>query len=359
MIRIDPEFQTLIPPLTEEEFSGLKENILSEGVRDPLVVWRNENLTLLDGHNRYRICNENDIHFNILERTFKDREEAKTWIIKNQFGRRNLNNYQRSILALQLEDIFKKKAKENQGLRTDIPQNSAKSYSSIETREELAKQASVSHDTIAKVKVIEERASGEQKEKLRSGDRSINSVYNAISRKENRNTESPKLPEGIFNIIYADPPWAYNNSGFKGSAIKKYPVMDTDKICALPVEDRVADNSVLFLWVTNPFLKDGLRVAESWGFEYKTNFSWIKNRGYAGFYNRGKHELLFVCVRGSCLPNGKLLDSVLEANVTEHSRKPKIHSLIELMYPNGKYLEMFAREADRKNWTFWGNEVED
>ena len=122
MIRIDTEFQNLIPPLTEEEFSGLKENILSEGVRDPLVCWRNGDLTLLDGHNRHRICTENNIHFNIIERDFEDREDAKTWIIQNQFCRRNLSKYQRCVLALDLKKVLEKKAKEKEQIRKKINQ---------------------------------------------------------------------------------------------------------------------------------------------------------------------------------------------------------------------------------------------
>ena len=92
------------------------------------------------------------------------KKAVKEWMILNQFGRRNLSNYQRSVLALELEEVFTKKAKENQGNRNDILHNSAESKP-IDTRKELSKVASVSHDTITRVKKIEEKADEETKAK--------------------------------------------------------------------------------------------------------------------------------------------------------------------------------------------------
>ena len=105
------ELEVLIPPLTSEEFKQLERNILEEGIRDPLVTW---NGILVDGHNRYRIATEYDIDFVTVEKEFADMNAVKEWMINNQFGRRNLSNYQRSVLALELEDVFKEKAKEKQ-----------------------------------------------------------------------------------------------------------------------------------------------------------------------------------------------------------------------------------------------------
>ena len=161
-IVIDNEFKSLIPPLTREEYDGLESSILAEGCRDALVVW---NDTLIDGHNRYEICSRHGIPFRTIQKDFDDRDAVIAWIIKNQFGRRNLPAYERARLALRLKPILAEKAKERQGTRTDlfnIPQKSAGS----ETRDELAKAAGVSHDTIAKVEKIEAAASQELKEHL-------------------------------------------------------------------------------------------------------------------------------------------------------------------------------------------------
>lgn len=192
-MQIDDEFKNLIPQLTNEEFKQLEENILKEGCREPLIIWNN---TIIDGHNRYEICSKHNVDFKTISKDFSNKEEAKMWIIKNQFGRRNLSVYDRSVLALKLESLFKEKAKENQGRRTDLTlnqqceeveskdflQKSAKSLKEseivpIDTRKEIAKIAGTSHDTIAKVKKIEEKAPKEVKEKIKNGEMSINQAY--------------------------------------------------------------------------------------------------------------------------------------------------------------------------------------
>ena len=139
MITIDPEFKALIPPLLPEERKGLEESILKEGCRDALVVWKGHNI-LVDGHNRYEICTAHGKPFETIEMEFASRDDAMVWIIDNQISRRNLTPFARGELALKRKHIIAAKAKENQGFRTDICQNSDKSKP-INTRAELAKIA--------------------------------------------------------------------------------------------------------------------------------------------------------------------------------------------------------------------------
>lgn len=171
--------------------------------------------------------------------------------------------------------------------------------------------------------------------------------------------KTPKLPKGKYNIIYADPPWEYRNVGVEGAAEKQYPTMSIEKLIAMPIKDIVANNAVLFLWVTNPLLEECFPVIKAWGFDYKTNICWYKKnkRTGIGFYVRGIHELFLICVKGQMLPKYTPL-SLLEADAKEHSRKPIIvYELIEKMYPNKKYIELFARPTEkRRNWSYWGKE---
>lgn len=188
-IRIDPEFESLIPPLTADEFKQLEENCVAEGIRDPLVVWSTgkpgDDDILVDGHNRWKIsANHGGILFTTKRIMFKDRDEVKKWIIQNQFGRRNLSAYDRSVLALKLKPLIQEKAKENQGERTDICQKSDRS--SIDTKKELAKAAGVSHDTIHKVEKIEAEASEKTKQAIRNGDISINHAFNNLPSQRNK-----------------------------------------------------------------------------------------------------------------------------------------------------------------------------
>ena len=96
-LKIDPEFQSQIPPLTNDEFKQLEENILKEGkLISPLIVWNN---TLVDGHNRYAILQKHpEICFSTMPLRFANREEALAWICKNQLGRRNLTPEQKKFL---------------------------------------------------------------------------------------------------------------------------------------------------------------------------------------------------------------------------------------------------------------------
>ena len=96
-LKIDPEFQNQIPPLTDDEFKQLEENILKEGkLLSPLIVWNN---TLVDGHNRYAILQKHpEIYFSTMPLRFENREEAIAWICWNQLGRRNLTPEQKKFL---------------------------------------------------------------------------------------------------------------------------------------------------------------------------------------------------------------------------------------------------------------------
>ncbi len=106
ILAIDPEFEAKCPPLTEEEFQQLEENILEEGVvLMPLIIWNN---TIVDGHNRYKIAMENPgIEFRTHEKLFDNRYEAISWICKNQLGRRNLTPMQKKYLVGEQYDAEK------------------------------------------------------------------------------------------------------------------------------------------------------------------------------------------------------------------------------------------------------------
>ena len=190
-IFVNKELRDLIPPLSEEEFEQLEKNVVAEGIRDPLVVWKQPDGhdMLIDGHNRFFIsAHHAGIPFKTVNMDFADMDEAKRWIILNQFGRRNLSAYDRSVLALKLKPIIAEKAKENQANHTE--QGYQKSDKPVTTAKELAKVAGVSHDTIHKVETIQN--SGDQKliNDVRSGETTINRAYQAIRGTEIK-TKSP------------------------------------------------------------------------------------------------------------------------------------------------------------------------
>ena len=199
-MKIDVEFQSLIPPLTYEEKKMLEESILSDGCRDAIVVW---NDTIIDGHNRYEICKKHGIPFETVSREFEDRNDVIEWIIKNQFGRRNLPMHERARLALRLKPVIAEKAKEKQAeyhgnqYESGLSQNSAEVQKTIDTREEIAKAAGVSHDTIAKVEKIESEAPAPVILASRRNDISVNTAYQVTKMKpEDQHEIAERIEQG-------------------------------------------------------------------------------------------------------------------------------------------------------------------
>ena len=183
---------------------------------------------------------------------------------------------------------------------------------------------------------------------------SVDYAYKMVKQAEAQENPPP-IPQGTFNVIYADPPWQYALS-LRGSPEEHYSVMDTKSISDLTIP--ATEDSILFLWATNPKLEEALQVMKAWGFTYKTNLVWVKDKFGNGYYFRGQHELLLLGVKGkpSVPLEADRPPSVVNATRRKHSQKPEeIYVLIERMYPKGKYLELFAR-GKRERWTMWGNE---
>jgi N6-adenosine-specific RNA methylase IME4 len=390
IMRIDKEFKNLISPLSHNEYQQLEQNIIDEGCRDALVVWQEENI-LLDGHNRFYICENNGIEYDIIDLSLPDRNAAMLWILSNQLGRRNLTDEQRTYYLgarYELEKLVPHRPKgvQNEPLKTydRIADETGNSASTIKRAakykqavDKIAEHSEELKDSIlagelgtTKKEILQLGKVLEQEPEI--GEKAINEIVSgngktfkqgiAFARRIDRQHEAQQLPDEVFNVIYADPPWQYSNSGLEGSAEKHYPTMPTNEICELVTNEEIhiADNAVLFLWVTNPLLIDGLQVIKSWGFKYKTNIVWAKpykNMGKSGWYIQGHHELLLIATRGNCIPHLQP-QSVQSFPRQAHSVKPlQFREMIEDMYPHYNYLELFARnQPERNNWIFWGNE---
>lgn len=433
-IIVDPEFKALIPPLSAEERAQLEANLLADGCRDPLVVWAlpapapgehkcyghdeskcdleplddvwhcrhcehnpaPQEYVLIDGHNRYEICTRNDIEYGIEEMLFESREDVIVWMVDNQRGRRNLNDFQRTELQLKKKAAIAAKAKANQGTRTDISQNSVKC---IDTQKEIATAAGVSHDTVSKVERIQETAAPELITALRESKVSINAASDvatlpkeeqvvlvargtkeilqaakeirAARTEERRNERLEKIvaistgnaPVGEiaerYPVIYLDPPWRYEHAESEARAIEnQYPTMSLDEIKAMDMTRVAFDDCVMFMWATSPKLAEAFEVLDAWGFSYRTCAVWDKQKIGMGYYFRQQHELLLVAVKGQP-PTPAPADrpsSVLSYPRGQHSSKPhEVYEVIEAMYPTLPKLEMFCR-TPRAGWGVWGNQ---
>lgn len=174
------------------------------------------------------------------------------------------------------------------------------------------------------------------------------------------------LPQQKFGVILSDPEWRFEPwsrlTGMDRAADNHYPTSCTEIIAARDVPSIAADECVLFLWATVPMLCHALLVMEAWDFDYRSHFIWKKDKIGTGYWNRNKHELLLVGVKGN-IPapaQGTQWESVIEASVSKHSAKPeRFLELIESYFPTLPKIELNRRGPARKGWKAWGNEAED
>lgn len=173
-----------------------------------------------------------------------------------------------------------------------------------------------------------------------------------------------------YNIIYADPPYEYKESGSGNRTIKAhYPTMNIDDIKILPIKNLQADKCILFLWVTFPRLEQGLEVIKAWGFKYYgLVFDWVKlsKNGKPswgmGYYTRQNSEICLIGVPKDkyrrLKPINRDVLSVVHSLREEHSKKPDcIRDLIVRAIGDLPRIELFARQKTQ-GWDAWGNEVE-
>jgi N6-adenosine-specific RNA methylase IME4 len=177
----------------------------------------------------------------------------------------------------------------------------------------------------------------------------------------NKRIRTQAFPDGsrLYSVVLADPAWTFTINRSPSCRIDNhYPTMSLEEICALPVKDLLTTSAVLFLWCPAALmLHEGKTVIEAWGFDYKTCVAWDKGRGGMGDYFRMRHEILLFATKGKPLvpEPGNRPESVIMSPRRGHSEKPYLYPMIEKMYPDFNYLELFARNP-RRGWDSWGNE---
>ncbi len=158
-LKIEPQFKNLIRPLQRKEYVQLEQNILSDGCRDPIIIW---NEVIVDGHNRYEICMRHQIPFAVVEMDFSCEAEAIAWICANQLGRRNISEETRKFLigkqfeAEKLAGVIKNPNGNNQyrvydeALDIDLQERDKEIHSRSKTAEKIAKDNNISKGTVEK-----------------------------------------------------------------------------------------------------------------------------------------------------------------------------------------------------------------
>ena len=167
-----PEMEQLLPPLSGEQFSALESDILENGCYAPIIV--NEDMAIVDGHNRFRICEKHGLPHRMLVFSFADLLEAKQWALDTQKGRRNLDKWELGKIALKLKPEFEARARANQGTRTDLSVNSPKGYSPTDTRKEMAQAVGIGEQAMGRIAQLAENAPQSLKDALENKELSIN-----------------------------------------------------------------------------------------------------------------------------------------------------------------------------------------
>jgi N6-adenosine-specific RNA methylase IME4 len=314
-------------------------------------------------------------------------------MIDNALSRRNLNEWQDyNLRELKRKLLNKKGSKEiskyagdrkSDLFETNKP-DLKKDDERHNTREIIADDLGWSSSKVAKADVVKKRATEQQIEKLENNDITINQVYQEIKKEEKKNIVKEKVEKykeeikdisdfdiDIFNtdkkfqIIYADPAWSYWEGGQKNQSLH-YQTMSIKDICELPINKISDDNSILFLWVTYPILKESLDVIESWGFKYSTcGFVWVKKNKKSdsyffgnGSWTRANSELCLIATKGSITRLDASISQIVDERISEHSRKPLVvKKLITDLVGDLPRIELFSRNKEKDGWFNWGNNI--
>ncbi len=367
----------LFPEMNPIEFRQLVEDIRINGQLEPVVL-HPECKRIIDGKHRSAAVSE--LGIKLKYRVFDGNpDDLFQLVLSLNLKRRHLTPSQKAVLGLRVEEYeaqkasIRRRATQNNitggVLADDLPDKATLPSQVGQARDIAAKLVGVSARYIQDAKKIKEY-SPELLAQITRGEISLNRAILENKRAERISLVSQLQREKpqTYNVILADPPWDYGdpnvNTGSIGIQLDHYGSMSDSEISKIlhQTEIDIADNAVCLLWTTNPMLVRALKIMEEWGFSYKTNLCWVKDRTFppgTGYYFRSRHEILLLGVRGSFLPlTREIVPSFLMTIPREHSRKPdEIYDIIETLYPNCNYLEMFARNR-RDGWDCYGNETD-
>jgi len=177
-IIINDDLLAYIDPLTADEFAALEQSLLAEGCRDALVLWGD---ILVDGHNRYRICQQHAIPFNTIQNpTFQSMDDVHLWMIDNHLGRRSVSDFQRGVLALRKKEILSTRRDQFDREHADTAEAEDQGKKLVKapalTREAIARAARVSSATIGQIEKIQRTAAPELVDAIKAGAISINAA---------------------------------------------------------------------------------------------------------------------------------------------------------------------------------------
>jgi N6-adenosine-specific RNA methylase IME4/ParB-like chromosome segregation protein Spo0J len=358
-LSLHPE-AALVPEMTRAEYAELRREIERRGVLVPLEITQRR--VVLDGRERLRAALE--LGLPQVPVRIVDPDDEVEHMLRAALHRRHLSASQKTAIALELLNYQELREAGRKRQRGNLRQNASEVATLPprgKIREQVAEIAGASARTAQDVITVYENDRG-LFEQIKAGDLAADVAARKVKRRKRDAAlpPPPPLPEGPFELIYADPPWQMGNPEGRWAPENHYPTMSLQDIESLAVP--AAENAVLFLWAVNCILPEAIDVMRAWGFTYKSNLVWVKPSIGPGRRVRNRHELLLYGQKGK-LSAPELEDlpdsvSVIKAPRARHSEKPKrFYELIERMYPQASKVELFARGNARPGWVAWGNQA--
>jgi ParB/RepB/Spo0J family partition protein len=365
-IRVE-DLERLRKTLDEEKLKQLAETYRTQGVIQPIEV--DENLTVITGERRWRaakLAGLKKIPCRIIKGLTPD-QKLERRLIEN-IHHEPLTELEKAEAIKKLMELKKwntSVAATNLGMSPSYLLHLLSLLEAPYEVKRIVEEGKLDTNTAAEITYLLKDKPEEAVEvvrKVAKAERNRRELARRLVKEVKLKERKVEVPEGEFNVIYADPPWEYDFSVDEARSIPMhYPTMKLEEICSYLKDKgvRVAEDAVLLLWATNPKLEEAFQVIKAWGFNYRTNFVWVKDKIGMGYWNRSKHELLLIATRGKPKPPDpeNRFPSVIEAERGEHSEKPEIvYEIIEKMFPEARKLELFARKK-RKGWEAVGLEL--
>jgi N6-adenosine-specific RNA methylase IME4 len=347
----------LVPALAGAELEALRADVERRGLLVPLEATAAG--VVLDGRARLAVAAALGLE-ELPVRVVAPADEREHMLLA-ALRRQHLSPSQRAALALTLTEVQRAQVDARERRLANLRQSSEVATlppRSEKTRELAARVGGVSPRTVQDAQTVL-ACDPVLFERVKQGEIAVDQAARQVrrARRDAELTPPPPLPEGPFELLYADPPWQLGTPDSVKAPERHYPTLDLEQLKAL--RPPVAADAVLFLWAVNRLLPEALELLSAWGFSYRTNLVWVKERIGLGIWTRNRHELLLCGVRGSFSPPepDERPDSVVEAPRRKHSQKPDcVYELLERAYPRASKLELFARTSS-VGWTAWGNQV--
>ncbi len=389
----------IMPDMAKEDYESLKEDIKNNGFDDKYPIYLYEG-KILDGWHRYNVCN--DLGIEPVYKNFEGSKfEALNLVVRSE-TRRHATSSQKAAVAVKTDEVFntikeetererrEKQSKAKEGNKNASKNNSGKNFPQLnqsepeetpqkqetktpqkeetKTRQKAANMFGTNPKYIDQAQRLK-KENPEYLEKIANGEKTFSDfkkeekqqkIENDKKKIEQNNLETP---EGNFDVIAIDPPWAYEERGGfsnknydpdKNRGGVDYPTMTVNQI--KNIELPLKDDAVVFLWTTHAFLRDAFDIIENWGLQYKSTIVWDKENIGMGRTIRLQCEFCLMAIKGSPIIEGKSERDIIREKRKEHSRKPDaFYNMVDRMCV-GRKLDYFSRE-NRENWISYGAET--